>query len=355
MQSSYKSSSTAKRINSSNGFVKAAIQAYCYHHHLQIRPDDIWMAILTQFSAFVNAHAEELHDKFVEHEGKKKLILTYNAQSRHDFDFSIFAEDMGRVLEEEVKDPGLRDWLIPRFTTTTSNDVVVASIVMMATLQSYFSYESELMCGLPSVTLLGEKADYELILQPLDYLKQFGKAPTIFAELLKPIIKSFITTFDEPTSSGTKRFWIRIASKIDRGSSGTGTVNDYSGWITAFCYWNEKGVAEYLPRKFKLGEACQEYFNISSDGVPAGYAIVPVVVTDNRQRVETVMVAGSLAIDCKNGYRTARVNTLQPELGWIIFEETGLAENEELEVDESEDFYAWDEDPTHRSFAPDSD
>lgn len=41
LQSSYKSSPPANRMNSSNGFVKAAIQAYCHHYHFQIRPDDI--------------------------------------------------------------------------------------------------------------------------------------------------------------------------------------------------------------------------------------------------------------------------------------------------------------------------
>jgi hypothetical protein len=67
LQSSYKGATP--RTNSFHGFVKAAIKSYSHHHHLHIRPDDVWLAILTQFSAYVNAHAEDLRDKFVQHEG----------------------------------------------------------------------------------------------------------------------------------------------------------------------------------------------------------------------------------------------------------------------------------------------
>ncbi len=54
---------------STNGFVQGAIKAYNQHHHFIIRPEDVWFAILTQFSCYVNAYSEELRDKFVAYEG----------------------------------------------------------------------------------------------------------------------------------------------------------------------------------------------------------------------------------------------------------------------------------------------
>ncbi|KAG8797798.1 hypothetical protein FRB91_008370, partial [Serendipita sp. 411] len=51
-----------------NGFVDAVVEAYNNHHHLIIRPDDVWCAILSQFNLYVNANAEELRSKFVAHE-----------------------------------------------------------------------------------------------------------------------------------------------------------------------------------------------------------------------------------------------------------------------------------------------
>lgn len=55
-------------IADKNGFVNAIVEAFNHHHHLVVRPDDIWLAILTQFSSYVNAHAEELRGHFVAHE-----------------------------------------------------------------------------------------------------------------------------------------------------------------------------------------------------------------------------------------------------------------------------------------------
>src|SRR5436190_1799082 len=48
-----------------NGFVGTALRAYNGHHRLILRPDDIWIAILTQFNLFVNARAENLRHLFV--------------------------------------------------------------------------------------------------------------------------------------------------------------------------------------------------------------------------------------------------------------------------------------------------
>lgn len=33
-----------------NGFIDSAVFAYAHHHDLVIRPDDVWIAILSQFN-----------------------------------------------------------------------------------------------------------------------------------------------------------------------------------------------------------------------------------------------------------------------------------------------------------------
>jgi len=40
----------ANIIPTPNGFVLSVVRAYGQHHDLVIRPDDVWIAILTQFS-----------------------------------------------------------------------------------------------------------------------------------------------------------------------------------------------------------------------------------------------------------------------------------------------------------------
>ena len=66
--------------------------------------------------------------------------------------YGIFAEEMGRLLKKNVVDTKIREWNIPDFSTTTRDDRVVASVLMIGTLQS-------IVCELPSVTLLGREED----------------------------------------------------------------------------------------------------------------------------------------------------------------------------------------------------
>jgi len=87
---------------SSNGFVHAAIMAYNQHHHLRIRPDDIWFALLSQLGFYINARAEDLRSLFVAHNEKKQLTLVYSAGSRYTFDFGVFAQDMGDFIDDNI-------------------------------------------------------------------------------------------------------------------------------------------------------------------------------------------------------------------------------------------------------------
>lgn len=141
-----------------NGFVNAAFTVYNQHHHLRVRPEDVWFSVLTQLSFYVNAHAEDLRSLFVAHEGKKEVEVYVVEKSIDTVDVGEMAVMMTAGMEKHIVDKDLRAWILPDFTTTLPADTVTASVVMMGTLQKYFRYTmSVLLCGLPSVTLLGEK------------------------------------------------------------------------------------------------------------------------------------------------------------------------------------------------------
>ena len=217
IQSSFQKIASEPLHPSNNGFVRAAVAAYCQHHHLTIRPEDIWFAILTQLSLFVNANAEEMRPFFVAHEGQKELRVQA-VGTVHSVDMGALARQMSNLLAENVNDPELHPWIMPAFSTTTENDRVVASIIMMGALQKYFSYTFKLKCGLPSVTLLGVREDWLEIRQRLEMLPQLGNEPTEFYQLLKPILSHFVESFSSPEAQETKDFWQEIAHQS--GGSG---------------------------------------------------------------------------------------------------------------------------------------
>jgi len=115
---------------------------------------------------------------------------------------------------------------------------------MMGTLKRYFHYFAVCGCGFPSVTLLGERSDWEEIQSRIDKLAHYGPEPTEWATLLKPVLRYMLLTFDEPDSPAVKDFWLRVAHEAGREGSGMG-IRTLSGWITAFAFWEEKGEKVY--------------------------------------------------------------------------------------------------------------
>ncbi|KAI1742870.1 hypothetical protein F4680DRAFT_385285 [Xylaria scruposa] len=322
-------------IADNNGFVNAVVKAFNQHHHIVIRPEDIWLAILTQFSSYVNAHGEELRSHFVAHEGQKNLVVKYDGADRYSIDFADFALKIGDLMEENIVDPELRRWITPAFSTTTQHDVVISSIVMMGMLQHYFKYTCFATCGIPSITLLGEKSDYEKILARLDKLEQYGDEPSAFTRLLKPILRRFMSSFDEPNRQEVRDFWRDICSVESMSGS-----DKYNGWISAFCFWDSQGKSQ-LSSQSRLKEwyerdddwlpaLCLDdiyYGYINSDQVPPGYTTLPVKIIDHGTEIEAEMISGSVGINCTSSGRKSAgqdgvvgIDTMQPHSAWFIYE-----------------------------------
>ncbi|KAJ7038795.1 hypothetical protein C8F04DRAFT_1323817 [Mycena alexandri] len=216
-----------------NGLVDTVMTAYVNHHALVIRPDDIWLTILCQFNFFVNANAELLRANFVAHDGKHNLLVESLT-----FDCGAMARQMAGLLEKTVIDPTLRKWAIPTFTTTTLNNTTVSAVLLMSTLKKYFSLGFLVTgCGIPRVTIEGEKSDWEDILGRLEKLKEYGIETITWYHLLRPVIARIIAAFDAPESRENIDFWSEVAHRDQRSG-----YCYYSGWINAFNAFSREGV-----------------------------------------------------------------------------------------------------------------
>lgn len=270
---------------------------------------------------------------------------------------------MSGLIASNIVDPSLREWILPCFTTTTKVDQAVVSILMMATLQEYFSYKLHLLCGLPSVTLLGQKNDWEALLAKVDRLSTFGHEPKMWVGLLKPVLERFVNTFDNPEGEKTKDFWQHIAHYSGGGSGPT----YLSGWITAFCFWGPKGRCFHRPGhnpgpKSEMDGGmgsptpvlqldATRYHRIETSDVPNAWTSVPVTLDDNGVISYCIMGAGLVGFSAKkrgeagdtpnqpandrrenapgilsqneNSPRVSDTNTIAPESGWWICEQKG--------------------------------
>ncbi len=309
-----------------NGLVHGCIEAYNEHHSLVLRPDDVWLAILTQLSVYVNANAEDLRSKLVTHGGQKDLHIEVELAN---LDHGAMSYHMTKLLGDSIKDPSLKDWILPAFSTTEKTDQAVASIVFMGTMQKYFAYSWGTRCGIPSVTLLGDADDWVEIAQRCAArlgTGAFGPAAEKWYRVLKPVLAGFMESFRNPEGSAAQKFWKGIIDKHRPNGSGSIT---YSGWITAFCYWDEKGQCLYD----KYGG---DDVRLSRGEIPMGFAKVPVTLFDNGKRIPTEMVAGSVGFKVRRSegsresspdgpgkgtaaQRWSGFDTLQPESGWFMY------------------------------------
>ncbi|KAJ4299361.1 hypothetical protein N0V90_004606 [Kalmusia sp. IMI 367209] len=271
---------------SANGFVGTLLDAYRQHNHVVLRPEDVWFAILVQFSFYVNNHAEKLREHFVDHSGK--LLLHIEQESMN---MPAFVLEITNMLQRKIKDTKFRDWIMPNFTTTTQTDRVTASIIMMGTMQKFFVYSLEIGCGIPSVTLLGEQKDWQDILDRLDFLDTFGKEHPellMWQSVLKAIVGNMVQTFIAPDSPDVVRFWQRTVHSHTDDYSGDKQI---TGWILGFCFWDTKG-EPLVARGWQLRDWEQEvakrgnewwfdekrFWPLEWKEVPAAFVQVPIHV-----------------------------------------------------------------------------
>ncbi|KAJ7455496.1 hypothetical protein FB451DRAFT_1277961 [Mycena latifolia] len=327
-----------------SGFVHTVIAAYNQHHALVIRPDDVWLAILCQFNFFVNANAELLRACFVAHEGKRELVIQGDG-TRFDIDFGGMARRMASLVEKNVVDPTLREWAMPNFTTTTVHDTTVSAVLMMATLRQYFDYGFDCSCcGIPRVTIEGEKADWVDILGRLEKLKEYGIETIAWYHLLRPVIARFVAAFDNPNGQENTDFWKKVAHFESLGSG----PDYYSGWINAFNVFGEQGDwlgiplnkddrSEVAPEtlsaeqfwakysKYKMyGDLVLDgtpYHEVDTGKVPVGYTAVDIRLEDDDLGFDCVMVAGMVGMQVSSSHdltlsATGIDDVVRPVSGW---------------------------------------
>ena len=237
-------------------------------------------------------------------------------------DYAELARQMGQLLGENLNDPDLGAWITPDFTTTTTLDITVASVVMMATFKSYFKYKFELCCGIPSVTLLGTRDDWVKLRARVEKFDQFGYEPTKWAALLRPVCDQFIACFDaegdDAVLTSCVDFWSKVCHRVGWGSG----PRYLCGWTTVFCVWSDEGEwqgnvpdAHHPDTLYVRGKDLHHWPAINANDITGSVAEVPVIVDDNGTVYNTVMLAGL------PGFQVAKTleGAVFPLVGWAMY------------------------------------
>jgi len=263
---------------------------------------------------YMAAHAEDVRKLFVDHEGKEVIFVREETWHR-------LVAAFGDAIQEKVKTDWLLDWILPGFSTSTPDDELKASVLLMGLMQHYFEFFGEITCGIPSVTLLGKREDWVALLQKTDRLHEFGAEPADYASNLRALLSRFVLTFDEPDSDEVRDFWRQIVRARQRFTCGAGTKEyTVTGWLVGFLYWREDGsLRDYnFGRRIEKG-VTMAYENITGlterlDRLPVGYAKAPMTIVNYPEKgvnTSSYLLAGNIGKEVKPGVTPSYLEAIE--------------------------------------------
>ena len=290
-----------------NAFVAAVNTAYALHYPLVLTPDAIWMCIAQGLAQHINANAEKLRSMFVEHEGKKEIVVR-----RDDFVkgsatnpwpevFDQFSEQIRKNIGEKT-----HDLLTPEYSTTGPVEKAAAQIVLMDSFKEYFRYTVMTMCGIPEITLEGTVDDWKKLRDRACGLAEYDLKWWI--EALKPILDQFVAA-----ASGRvdQKFWSTIYKQ--QGGSGGPYI---TGWIvTLFPYL---GRSPNLSRNRYLTnwQAKGSFAGVTTSAFPPGVVSTPFKWLYYTTDFPMYFYAGFMTVT-----QDPDSLAIRPEIGWAVADE----------------------------------
>lgn len=230
------------RINNTNSFLGAFLDAYNYHGDIVLSPDDIWIAISLFVSKYIDNNAENLRKKFVMHDGKMKLVVKEYAGSLDESialerKWDYFFVEMCRQIRSNTVE-GVVDDFVCDFSTTKPVHQRISTAIIMNSFKKYFEYGRMICCcGIGNVYFEGTREDWVKVKTKLvNLLKYFVdmKDSTMqkYIHHVGIILDQFISTYD---GKPNVNFWNTIVSTREEQIGSGGEIATYvKGWILHF-------------------------------------------------------------------------------------------------------------------------
>jgi hypothetical protein len=312
-------------IRKSNSFISCVLECYNKHISLKISPDVIYIAILIQFCTYVNTRSNKsTNQKFFKGDINKKFEFHYVSGDETDiktFDFEKMFHSFSTKVQSNLINPKLVDIFDCNFSTSTKKDKMVAKFLLAATLKDYYSYYGYPCCGIPQIEIVGNKQDWQLILENCKQLEQYDYDDgelILWLKLIYPIIEQFVNVYDDKDPS-TNDFWSQIVRHITGGSG----VDHIDGWLTAFTYFRLGCHQNYT---LKLGDHIP--FSLIHNGEKINYPFIHYNLIANGNVSFNVDMIGWNTIPIKAEINVGQFfysidnEQLKPENDWFVVADT---------------------------------
>ena len=292
-------------------FLKGMHRAYAEHRPFVLSPDMIWLLICQGVARHVNANSEALRDKLVSF-SDKMVIQTAAKSDGHGIDWSGVIDDFSAAVNEQTKG-GLASTLKAEFSTTGEVEKVVNQITILETFKTFFTYVTFIgICGIPEVTLEGQREDWELIITKTKALRPYQL--DWWVDALLPVLEQIADTYRKGIDQSFWQSMFKIHTKDVYGSP-----EMVDGWILKFFPYDATG------ERVSINELNVEYL----DSMAAETVSVPfkLELRDSDATViesrDMCFVGGFVGLSQDDSSLA-----LRPEIAWIVAEE----EKEQREI-----------------------
>jgi len=242
----------------SDAFLVACLTAFARHLPLALNPDHIWAVIAYGFAKHVDKNAEALRKNFVQHEGKKRLLVEVDhftmsggvegaGTPAESWETDVFPS-FSKQIREHIGAP-VHDAIAGAFSTTDSVSQAAHEIVLMSAMKHYFSYGMCTMCGIPNISLLGARDDWVAIRARAEHLGSLMMPDfaSRWLGVLLPVLDEFIAAYDGKVGHG---FWQSMV-KLRNTGGGSGSYSFISGWIQLLYPYLASGQENQLMRPWQ--------------------------------------------------------------------------------------------------------
>jgi hypothetical protein len=310
----------------SHPLIGALHVAFSYHLPVVLSADIVWLTICQGFAHHVNSQAEALRHCFVKHEGKVTLVVRRDefkkGSPENDWP-GVFAE-FSELIRAQIGDT--HELIVADFSTTGPVERAASEIVLMDTMQAFFSYELHTMCGIPSITLEGTADDWRRIASRVREFSRFGL--DWWVDAVEPVLEQFVAAAEGKVD---RRFWDSIYKW--QGPQGSGSPH-VSGWVVnlfaylttseaKFCgHFGETSTAPMLCRNPWLGAPPSRH-GPGRDDFPSMPAKAPFLWKYFETYFEMEFVGGLIGVA-----QDPATLGLRPEIGWAILDKQRIAQVE---------------------------
>ena len=144
---------------------------------MRTSPEDWWYTIIQTVALAIddNSKYDAVRKFFVQHEGKKEIrvdVTPNQLKNISGIDYSWLFDQFSEEIEKNINVPEYVQQMIPDFSTTTSVHRIVSQITLMTSVQEFFEYRVNTVCGIPAIEMKGTLEDW---MKLKEKIKALGK------------------------------------------------------------------------------------------------------------------------------------------------------------------------------------